>query len=283
MSVSLARNALTVIPADDLRVLAIEDPERVKEMTRKQPADLAYLAIRELGGKTTAQLLRRRLTESILPTSRWSTWWKEARTAMEADERFDMSESFRQTYAIRVPGSDDDADSILPHLDRRRGIRANLNLLRRFLDQHPQHTERAVRMYTPLLVRWLRSERTNPEAGMAICLLLHRWDRLDATDLERSLTAVLTSGVEATAFADENDQRFMVEEAFRLSGVERESILFALGSRYESIRTLAIGKMEEDPAGSEALLTELLSRPEERSQTAFALTVPKSDRRPLSR
>ena len=271
MSISIARNALQVIPADDLRVLAAEAPERVTTMVREAPTDLAFLAIRELGGKATAQQMRRRLTPEPVPTSRWSTWWKEARNKMDADERFDMSESFRQTYAIRTPGSEEDVDQMLPRLDRRRGIRANLNLLRRFLDQHPQHGELAVRMYTPLLTRWLRDEHTHPEAAMAICLLLRRWERLDPKDLRRSLRTVLSSGVEAAAYADEGDQRFMVTNAFEVKDLQREAVLFALGSRYESIRALALEKLSADPAESEALLTELLSRPEERALTAMSL------------
>ena len=86
MSLKIARNALTVIPADDLRVLWMEDPDRVRQMVRTQRTDLAYLAIRELGGKATTQELRRRLTAEIIPTSSWSTWWKDTRTLMEEDE-----------------------------------------------------------------------------------------------------------------------------------------------------------------------------------------------------
>lgn len=270
MTLALSRKSLQVIPADDLRVLWSEDQNAVRAMAAERPAEIAFLAIRELGGKATAPALRRRLTETIIPVSRWSTWWKDARLAMETDERFDLSESFRQTYAIRAPGAGDE-DQLLPRLDRRRGIRANLNLLRRFLEQHPQHQARAVQMYTPLLTRWLREERTNPEAAMAICLLLSRWRRLDQADLQRSLRAILESGVEATAFADESDQHYIVEQAFELSDASRAAIAFALGSRYLSIRGRALAKMAEDTAASEALLVELLNHPEERAQTALAL------------
>jgi transcription elongation factor GreA len=271
MSLALARNALQVIPADDLRVAWAEGADRVRAMTVERPADVAYLAIRELGGKATAQALRKRLTNEIMPVSRWSTWWRDARIAMEADDRFDLSESFRQTYGIRVPGAGDDDDALLPRLDRRRGIRANLNLLRRFLDQHPQHKERAVRMYTPLLTRWLRDEHTNPEAATAICLLLSRWNRLDDEDLHRSLRALLGSGVEAVSFADEADQHFLIERAFALPDLTQPAILFALGSRYETVRQLGLKKMMEDPPASEALVVGLLNHPEERVQTSLAL------------
>lgn len=282
MSLALARNALTVIPADDLRVLWAESPDRVRAMLREQPADLAYLAIRELGGRTTTQDLRRRLTAELIPVSRWTTWWKDARTAMDADERFDLSEAFRQTYGIRSRSSGE-LDLILPRLDRRRGVRTNLGLLRRFLDQHPQHQEQAIRMYTPILIRWLRDERTQPDAAMSICFLLQRWGRLDPKDLERSLHAILDTGVEGIAFPDEVDQRFLVEQALRIPDLTRPAVLFALGSKFDALRQLALAKLAEDPAGSEALLNDLLSRPEERPQTAMAIVwsiIGEADERP---
>ena len=271
MSLSLARNALKVIPADDLRVLTLEHPDRVQQMLREKPADLAYLVIRELGGRATTQDLRRRMTAGLLSASHWNTWWKEARKAMEQDERFDLAESFRQTYAIRSRTAQIDEDLILPRLDRRRGIRANLNLLKRFLDQHPHYQQQAQRMYTPILVRWLRDERTNPEAGMAICLLLHRWGQLENEDFRVNMEAVLAQGIEAAVFADEGDQRFMVERAFDMSGLEKRATVFALGSRYDSIRALAMKRLEADPATSEGLLAELLNRPEERPHAALTI------------
>jgi len=271
MSLTLARSALKVIPADDLRVLTVEQPDRVKQMLRGKPADIAFLAIRELGGRATTQDLRRRLTTGLLTSGHWNTWWKEARRAMEQDERFDMSESFRQTYAIRSRASTGDEELFLPRLDRRRGIRANLNLLRRFLDQHPTYHETAKRMYTPVLIRWLRDEHTNPEAGMAICLLLHRWSRLDRDDLRRGLQAILDAGVEAAVFADEADQRFAIEQAFTMPGLEKQAALFALGSRYPAIRKLAMTRLELDPPASEALFAELMNHPEGRPQAAFTV------------
>ncbi|MBD3236555.1 MAG: hypothetical protein GF330_07615 [Candidatus Eisenbacteria bacterium] len=272
MSLKIARNALTVIPPDDLRVLWTEKPDEVREVLRTNPAQVAYLAIREMGGRVTTQQLRRRMTAEMIPTSRWATWWKEARQAMEQDERFDLSEGFRQVYAIRTREQRDE-DRLLPRMDRRRGIRANLNLLRRFLEQHPQYQERAVKMYSPVLTRWLRDEKTHPEAALAICLLLDRWEKLEMRDLEASLRAVMSRGVEASAYANVDDQRFLVSNALRLKGLEREAALFALGSRYPEIREMGWAQLRKDPEQGRRTLAELLSRPEERPHTALSVAL----------
>ena len=245
-------------------MLWTEDANRVRQLAAERPAELAFLAIRELGGKATAQVLRRRLTDQIMPVSRWSAWWKEARAAMETDERFDLSESFRQT--VRHPRA-------RRRRSRRRApatarpasrIRANLNLLRRFLDQHPHQKDRAVRMYTPLLTRWLRDEHTNPEAAMAICLLLNRWGRLEREDLHRSLREVLATGVEATAFADEADQRFIVEHAFEFEDLVKTALLFGLGSRDEVDARAGAREDGREPGTERDAAAEPARPPEER-------------------
>ncbi len=271
MSLMIARKSLQVIPPDDLRVIWVEDPDRVKAMVKGNPTHLAYLALRELGGRATTQEMRRRLTPELISTSSWSTWWKEVRRAMEEDERFDMSEGYRQTYAICSPTSKVDEDEILPRLDRRRGVRANLNLLRRFLDQHPQHTDRAIKMYSPVLTRWLRDDHTNPEASVAICLTLHQWQRLDPKDLDRSLRELLTSGIEAATFADIEAQRLLAERGLNLKGMRRDAIFFAIGSRYPEIRKIALDELGKDPEDGRRLLDELLSRPEDRQNTALSV------------
>ncbi len=271
MSLNIARTALKVVPPDDLRVLQMEKPDEVRKMVRSDKAGLAFLAIRELGGKATSQELRRRMTPDVITTSSWSTWWKDTRAQMQADERFDLSESFRQTYAISEPGVRSEEDHLLPRLDRRRGIRANLNLLHRFLGQHPQFTDRAVKMYTPVLTRWLRDEKTNPEAAVATCLLLDQWKRLELDDLDRSLRALLNSGVEAIAFADEGAQRRLTTRGLELKALRSNAILFALGSRYASIRDIALEELRRDPAKGSRLITDLLSSPEERPHTALTV------------
>ncbi len=273
MSLAIARKGLQVIPPDDLRVTWMEKPEVVTQMVRDKNPDLAYLAIRELGGTATTQELRRRLTAEIIKTSTWSTWWKDVRTVMEEDERFDFTESYKNTYAIRRKDARDADAMNLPKLDRRRGIRANLNLIRRFLDQHPDKTDHSIKFYTPLLTRWLRDEKTKSEPAVAICLLLHKWQRLDMKDLDINLRNLLLEGIEVQVFADETDQLLLAQQALNLKGLSYQATLFALGSRYEAIREIAMEKLKLDPVEGEKIMTDLMSRPEEHPQTALTIII----------
>ena len=60
---------------------------------------------------------------------------------MEEDEQFDLSQSFRQVYRLQSEvGARDELS--LPTIDRRRGVRPTLNLIQRFLEQHPAEKQR---------------------------------------------------------------------------------------------------------------------------------------------
>ena len=53
-----------------------------------------------------------------------------------------------------------------PVIEPRRGIRPNLNLIRRFLEQHPGETALAAQRYARILERWAAEERTTAEERM---------------------------------------------------------------------------------------------------------------------
>ena len=132
--------------------------------------------------------------------SQWTTWWKTAKALIEQDDRFDLSQAFRQTYRIRTASDGDEL--ALPVIVPRRGVRPNLNLIRRFLDQHPDETGRAARVYTSILQRWARQDKTTAEEKMAIGLQLHRWQRRVDEDFIEALAGVLDGNYEASTFAE---------------------------------------------------------------------------------
>lgn len=284
MSVNLARRALVVIPPDDLRVLKAEAPDELKRRVKEDPGGIAFLAIRQLGGEASTQDVKRVLQDGILTSSQWAGWWKEAKAAMEGDARFDLSQAFRQNYRIREQGAADDDELPLPIIEPRRGIRPNLNLIRRFLEQHPSETARAARTYAGILERWAKAERTNAEDRMAIYLQLHRWKPQETPDLLASLGEMLRQGTEASVFSDLKDQDLIVRVGLRQKQLWKEAACFALSSRAKEIRELAFTEMrkESDKAGS--LIVELMQDPASRplaALTAMDLSVMK-DREPFA-
>jgi transcription elongation factor GreA len=284
MSVALAKRALTVVPADDLRVVKVQDPAGLKSKAKDDPEGVVFLAIRQLGGSATTQDLKRVLvTEEVLTASQWTAWWKAAKTLIEQDDRFDLSQAFRQTYRIRTASDGDEL--ALPVIVPRRGVRPNLNLIRRFLDQHPDETGRAARIYTSILQRWARQDKTNAEERMAIGLQLHRWQRRVDEDFIEALAGVLDGNYEASTFADLVDQTLLVTVGLGHVKLWRQTACFALSSRYHEVRELALERLRREPEPARGLLAELIEQPNDRPVAALAVialsTVRESLREPF--
>jgi len=268
MSVTLARRALQVVQPDDLRVMRVQDPAAIKRQAKEDPAAVAFLAIRQLGGEASTQEIKRAiLAEEVLTASQWSGWWKEAKAAMEQDDRFDMSQAFRQTYRIRSAGQEETI--ALPTLEPRRGIRPNLNLIRRFLEQHPAQTARAARTYSSILQRWGRQERTSAEESMAVALQIHRWTKKVDDEFVDAMRRMLQDCVEASVFPDEEDQKLIIEVGLPREDMWKETVYFALSSRYASIRHAALARLSEDPDTGRSLLHALIAEPELRPLAAM--------------
>lgn len=270
MSVNLARRALSVIPADDLRVLRAESPDELKRKLKEDPSGVAYLAIRQLGGEANTQEIKRVLLDGVLTSSQWTTWWKDAKAKMEGDYRFDLSQAFRQSYRVRELGSGEDDQVALPIIEPRRGIRPNLNLIRRFLEQHPDETARAARTYTGILDRWAKQDRTNAEDRMAIALQLYRWNPQVSEEFTEALTSMLQAGIEAGTFSDLRDQALIVKVGLANKDLWRDAACFALSSRAADIRALAYAEMRQHQDAARSLIVELMQDPASRPLAALS-------------
>jgi len=271
MKLTLARRALGVLDPEDLRVIQSEDPEALKRLLRESPADVIVRALRMTRGEASAQDLRRTLAgQGIVPAQSWTGFWKEARAAMEDDLRLDLSQSFRQIYRLRAESDDVKGLTPLPMIEPRRGVRPNLNLIRRFLDQHPEEKARAARTYSPILERWAKDERTSAEDRLAVHLQLQRWRGETREDFVAALAGCLDENVEMSSFADSADQRFLAEVALASAEHWNRGVLFVLSSRDASIRALAVERMRGDPGEARSQLSELLHDPAARPLAALS-------------
>jgi transcription elongation factor GreA len=272
MKLTLARRALSVIPPEDLRVLKAVDPKKLKKLIKQEPAEVVFQALRMLKGEATTQELRRNLTgQAIIAPSSWAGWWKEARSAIESDDRIDLTQSFRQLYRLRGEAGDEDTLLALPVIEPRRGIRPNINLIRRFLEQHPDETSRAARVYTPIIERWARDEKTSAEDRLAVHLQLFRWRREVQDDFVEALRFCLKSGVEMSAYSDIEDQKLLARVAAESEEDWRMGCLFALSSRSAEIRGIARERMRREPDEARSAINDLMHDPSSRSLAALTV------------
>jgi len=191
MSVSLARTALVLLEPTDLRVKVFLDREGMMEALRKNRADFLYHVLEHLKGEAIQDEIKKTLvTLGLLPPSGWADWWRGAKKEAESDPRFDFSQFFRKV--VRLRGSRE-LSSPLPEVDLSRTFRKGLDLLFRFLEQHPEETAHVASRYGDEL-RSIAAEEIRPAAERLLAHLLLRFVGVaDPEGFHAALTAFVRS------------------------------------------------------------------------------------------
>jgi transcription elongation factor GreA len=172
MSVSLARTALMVLEPTDLRVKVFLDRDGMMTALRNQRANFLFHVLEHLKGEATQDEIKKTLvTLGILPPSGWSDWWKSALKESEKDPRFDFSQVFRKVIRLR---GERDLASMLPEVDLARAFRKGLDLLFRFLEQHPEEAGHVAKRYGDEL-RSIAADEARPPAERLLAHLLLRF------------------------------------------------------------------------------------------------------------
>jgi transcription elongation factor GreA len=233
---TLADRALEKRDPNDLRVLLAFFPERVAELRAKDPVVLVAAALTRLGGEAKPRDLKRALMPAAVPTEEWTSFWKRARAAMEEDERFDLSQSFRDL--IRLAARGHAGEIPLPNFEERGDVGRQVKVLRRFIDQHPEARERAGRAHGRRLERWLESRTLRHDERILILILIASWDSGGRVRLREELTSAARQGFSLSEFPAEEDQRMLLEVG--LQGEEWAPVaMAALDSKHLSVRDLA--------------------------------------------
>src|SRR5439155_13833586 len=145
MPIAAARRSLTALADDDLRLLAVGDPDELARLRAQAPAEVMLRALKALGGAGDATKLKVFLVGSqLVPAKDWNVFWRKARAAADKDPRIDSARAFEQSYRVAPEGALVQVDSgPLPSLEPRKPVKQNLATLRKFLSQHP-HADRAL-------------------------------------------------------------------------------------------------------------------------------------------
>ncbi len=88
MDIDAAASRLERLLADDIRAMALSDPKRLRKWASEEPLVMVEQVLQRHGGSTSLRHIKDALVPDAVATSRWSTWWKEARKAVHLDPRF---------------------------------------------------------------------------------------------------------------------------------------------------------------------------------------------------
>jgi len=210
MSVALAKTALILLDPTDLRAKVYQDRDGMLASLNENRAEFLYHALEHLKGEATQDEVKKLLvTLGILDASKWADWWKNAKKEAQKDERFDFSQIFRKVIRIR---SDRGNGSLLPEVDLLTGNgRKPLDLLFRFLEQHPEEGEHLADRFGAELAGLVMDGQKPSAIRLQAHLLLRRVGREGDAPIDEALDAFLRDP-DLTTFSTDQ-QKALLENA----------------------------------------------------------------------
>ncbi|HET9253490.1 MAG TPA: hypothetical protein VFP58_15355, partial [Candidatus Eisenbacteria bacterium] len=193
MSFAMASKSLDRLPGDGLRVLAIEDPAKLRELAQAGAPEVLVRALRDIGGTATAAQLKPRL-DAALPGFEWGTYWKQAKERFKEDRRLDLSEAYRQIYRLGTGRAEAASGVALPQL-KPRAASEGLGLIRRFLKDHAEEEPRLKEIAGPLVRRWAGEESLDPATRAQALCHAASWGAFDAAGAREVLGALIRAGL----------------------------------------------------------------------------------------
>jgi transcription elongation factor GreA len=239
MSFAMASRSLDRLPHDGLRVLGLEDPDRLRRMAGEGDPEVLVRALRDVGGAATQAQLKPRL-EGALAGHDWSGWWRKAKERWKTDLRIDASEGYRGQFRL-APEGVDAADTVLPRLAARASSEG-LQLIRKFLRDHPEQEERIKEHAGALVARWAEDDRLEPTTrAQALCHALS-WGVMTDADTRATLDELIESGLRPDDLALGVSQEQLLDLSHG-AALEEEFLWRAMESRLPRLRDLGRGRL----------------------------------------
>ena len=232
MSYAMASKSLDRLPGDGLRVLALNEPDRARALASEGDAEIIVRALRDMGGTATQAQMKPRL-EAALPKFDWAPFWRKAKERWKSDARLDTSEAYRGQFRLAPEGSGA-AAATLPTLAPKAPTQG-LQLVRKFLREHPEEEERLAAQAGSLVGRWAQDPRLETTLrAQALCYALS-WHSLSPDAAHAVLADLIETGLRPDDLALGLNQEQLVELSRGVAG-EEEFLWRAVESRLPRLR-----------------------------------------------
>lgn len=232
MSFAMASRSLDRLPNNGLRVLSIEEAERARAMAAEGDPEILVRALRDLGGVATQAQMKPRL-EAALPGFDWAAFWRKVKERWKSEERLDTSEAYRGQFRLAPEGSEA-AAATLPTIAPRAPAQG-LQLIRKFLREHPEDEPRLSEHAGALVTRWARDDRLEPAMrAQALCYALS-WRALERGAAAEVLSELVAGGLRPDDLALGLNQEQLIELSRGIQS-EEEFLWHAVESRLPRLR-----------------------------------------------
>lgn len=93
MTLEGVKSYLTFLNPTGFLARRTKNPEQLREMAEENPVDLVRLVLESSCGKIKQSDLKALLIGTVVPDSKWTTWWGKARTELRLDPMIDLDAS----------------------------------------------------------------------------------------------------------------------------------------------------------------------------------------------
>lgn len=90
MDIQAASTLLERLPGDDIRVMAMADPEGLKLLAAEKPEELVRQVLARFSNAASLRHVKDALVPDAVPGTQWPAWWKSAKRAILLDPRFQL-------------------------------------------------------------------------------------------------------------------------------------------------------------------------------------------------
>ncbi|MGE5179428.1 MAG: hypothetical protein ACM3PF_10070, partial [Bacteroidota bacterium] len=232
MSFAMASRSLDRLPNDGLRVLAIEDAGRARTLAAEGDPEVLVRVLRDVGGTATQAQLKPRL-DAALPGFDWAPFWRKVKDRWKTDARLDTSEAYRGQFRLAPEGSETAAVT-LPAVAPKAPAQG-LQLVRKFLREHPEEEARLAAHAGALVARWAQDPRLDPVMrAQALCYALS-WHAVERGAAAGALGDLVAEGLRPDDLALGLNQEQLLELSRGIAG-EEEFLWRAAESRLPRLR-----------------------------------------------
>jgi transcription elongation factor GreA len=235
----MAETALVPLPPDSIRSLLLTHPEILREEKENDPVALVARALREHSRALSTREIKAALTPDVVGEGEWSGWWSRTRKLLEQDPRIDHTRAFEQVYALARDERVSEVD--LPTLNLA-NLRRCVTTIKRFLKQHPQMRERAVRQYGPPLAG--EAEQAIGDELLAVLPTLAEWYPERLTDWLRLAEKGYHTGGKTTSATTPDEQERLLRLGLEGSAAKLAAFT-ALPSRFATVRKAALSALAD--------------------------------------
>jgi transcription elongation factor GreA len=235
MSIAMASRSLDRLPHNGLRVLALEEPARARALAESGDPEVLVRVLRDVGGTATQAQLKPRL-EAALPGFDQAVYWRKAKEKWKAEPRIDTSEAYRGQFRLVAEGSVESSSAAIPRLAPKAAAQG-LQLVRKFLREHPEDEAKLRISAGPLVARWTEDARLDGTMrAQALCYAV-AWSSLDPAAARSVLEELIGMGLKPDDLTLGSSQEQLVGLSQGVKG-EEEFLWRAVESRLPRLREL---------------------------------------------